>query len=229
MKEIGVYKIESSLFRTLFIYIIARVLFMCYNLYVCRGDFMLKEIEEYAKANRVPIMLPDGIDYLCKLIEDRKIKRILEIGSAIGYSAIRMALVSEDIKVTTIEKDENRYNEAVKNINKFDLNKQINIILDDALNTEINGEFDLIFIDASKGNNINFFNKYSANLASCGIIVTDNLFFHGLVLDESLIETKNQRGIVRKIKDFISFLDTNHDFITEYVSVGDGLAISRRK
>ena len=65
----------------------------------------------------------------------------------------------------------------------------------------------MIFIDASKGNNINFFNKYSHNLRDYGIIVTDNLSFHGLVEDESLIMTKNQRGIVRKIKDFITFLD----------------------
>ncbi len=190
---------------------------------------MLKEIEEYAKENRVPIMLPDGIDYLCNLIKEKNIKRILEIGSAIGYSAIRMALVSEDIKVTTIEKDVVRYNFSVNNIHKFKLDNQINIILDDALNTIINDEFDLIFIDASKGNNINFFKKYSANLSKYGIIVTDNLFFHGLVQDETLIQTKNQRGIVRKIKDFITFLDTNEEFITTYSSVGDGLAISHRK
>ena len=62
-----------------------------------------------------------------------------------------------------------------------------------------------------------------------GVIVTDNLFFHGLVLDENLIETKNQRGIVRKIKSFIEFLDNNSEFDTEYVSVGDGIAISKRK
>lgn len=190
---------------------------------------MLKEIEIYAKENKVPIMLPDGIDYLCNLIKTRKIKNILEIGSAIGYSAIRMALVSEDIKVTTIEKDPERYHIAVDNIKRFNLAKQIKIILDDALNTSIEGEFDLIFIDASKGNNINFFNKYSPNLSNEGIIVTDNLLFHGLVNDESLIKTKNQRGIVRKIKDFINFLDNNKDFNTTYLTVGDGLAISTRK
>ena len=190
---------------------------------------MLKEIEAYAKENRVPIMLPDGIDYLCNYIKKHNIKNILEIGSAIGYSAIRMALVDSNITVTTIEKDEIRYSEAVKNIHKFNLDKRINIIFDDALNTQIEEMFDLIFIDASKGNNINFFKKYSANLASCGIIITDNLFFHGLVKNESLIMTKNQRGIVRKIKEFINFLDNNEDFVTEYVSVGDGIAISRRK
>ena len=190
---------------------------------------MLKEIEEYAKTNRVPIMLPDGIDFLCNYIKENNIKNILEIGSAIGYSAIRMALVSSDIKVTTIEKDIDRYNMAVKNIDKFNLNNQINIILDDALNTKIEGLYDLIFIDASKGNNINFFKKYSANLSRYGIIITDNLSFHGLVEDETLAVTKNQRGIVKKIKEFISFLDSNPEFITEYIPVGDKIAISRRK
>lgn len=190
---------------------------------------MFKEMEEYAKINIVPIMLPDGIDYLCNYIKENKIKRILEIGSAIGYSAIRMASVSDDIEIVTIEKDEVRYKEAVNNIKKYNLDKRINIIFDDALNTQIDGEFDLIFIDASKGNNINFFNKYSKNLSDYGIIITDNLFFHGLVNDEGLIETKNQRGIVRKIKEFIKFLDDNQEFDTEYISVGDGIAISKRK
>lgn len=190
---------------------------------------MLKDIENYAKKERVPIMMADGIDYLCNYIEKNNIKNILEIGSAIGYSAIRMALVSDDIKITTIEKDEKRYSVAVENINKFNLGDRINIILGDALDTVVSGEFDLIFIDASKGNNINFFKKYSANLSKCGIIITDNLFFHGLVQDESLIKTKNQRGIVRKIKDFIYFLDNNLEFDTEYISVGDGISISKRK
>ena len=190
---------------------------------------MLNEIEIYAKENRVPIMMKDGIEYLCNYIKENNIKNILEIGSAIGYSAIKMALVSPDIKILTIEKDEDRYNLAVENIKKFNLDNQIEIILADALNTNIEGEFDLIFIDASKGNNINFFNKYSANLSKYGIIITDNLFFHGLVQDENLIQTKNQRSIVRKIKEFITFLDTNTEFVTEYISVGDGISISKRK
>ena len=190
---------------------------------------MLEEIELYAKENRVPIMMKDGIDYLCKFIKENNIKRILEIGSAIGYSSIKMALVSDDIEITTIEKDVLRYNVAVSNINKFNLDKRIDIILGDALETEIDSKYDLIFIDASKGNNINFFNKYKKNLSSCGIIITDNLLFHGLVRNESLIKTKNQRGIVRKIKQFIDFLDNNCEFETEYLDIGDGIAISRRK
>ena len=190
---------------------------------------MLSEIENYAHENGVPIMLSDGIDYLCNYIKEHDIKRILEIGSAIGYSAIRMALVDEEICITTIEKDEERYNIACDNIAKFNLNDRINIILDDALNTKIEGIYDLVFIDASKGNNVNFFNKYGENLARGGVIITDNLLFHGLVRDESLIKTKNQRGIVRKIKDFVNFLDNNQEYDTEYNDIGDGIAISIKK
>ena len=190
---------------------------------------MLKEIEMYAKENRVPIMLPDGIDYLCNYIKKHNIKRILEIGSAIGYSAIRMALVDNDIYITTIEKDIDRYNVAIDNINKFNLNDRINIILDDALNTIIDDKYDLLFIDASKGNNINFFEKYKHNLNDNGIIITDNLLFHGLVKNESLIKTRNQRGIVKKIINFIDFLNNNIEFDTEYIDVGDGISISKKK
>ena len=190
---------------------------------------MIEEIEKYAREERVPIMMKDGIEYLCNYIKEHNVKRILEIGSAIGYSSIKMALVSDDIEITTIEKDEKRYNIAVDNINKFSLSERIHIILGDALETEIDGEYDLIFIDASKGNNINFFNKYKTNLKYNGIIITDNLLFHGLVRDESKIQTKNQRGIVRKIKQFVSFLDNNLEFETEYLDIGDGIAISRRK
>ena len=98
---------------------------------------MLSEIENYAHENNVPIMLSDGIDYLCNYIKEHNIKKILEIGSAIGYSAIRMALVESDICITTIEKDEERYKIACENIAKFNLDDRINIILDDALNTKI--------------------------------------------------------------------------------------------
>ncbi len=189
---------------------------------------MISEIEEYARNNNVPIMLKDGITYLCDYIKDNNIKSILEIGSAIGYSSIMMALVDNDIKITTIEKDTNRYNMAIDNINKFNLGSRITILNEDALESNINGTFDLIFIDASKGNNINFFNKYKSNLNKSGVIVTDNLSFHGLVEDENKIKTKNQRGIVKKIKLYLDFLSNNKEFNTIYVPVGDKISISKR-
>lgn len=188
----------------------------------------LSLIEDYAKDNYVPIMLKDGIEYLCNYIKDNNIKNILEVGSAIGYSAIMMALVSEDITITTIEKDEDRYNMAVDNIHKFNLDKRINIILGDAKEVELTDKYDLIFIDASKGNNIYFFEKFTNNLTEDGVIITDNLSFHGRVEDASLITSKNQLGIVKKIKTFIEYLDNNKEFTTTYVSVGDKIAISKK-
>lgn len=189
---------------------------------------MLEEIEIYAQEQKVPIMQKDGIEYLCKYIKDNNIKSILEIGSAIGYSAIKMAQVSNDITITTIEKDEERYNIAVKNIQKYNLENRITIINGDALTTKIDTKFDLIFIDASKGHNTDFFNIYKTNLNKNGVIITDNLAFHGLVDDEDKIKTKNQRGLVRKIKKFIEFLDNNKEFTTTYIEVGDRISISKK-
>ncbi len=189
----------------------------------------IKELEVSARSRGIPIMMSDGIDYLCDYIRKNNIKNILEIGSAIGYSAIRMALVDNDIKITTIERDNERYNEAVRNIDEFSLGGQIEIILGDAMDIEVNGLYDLIFIDASKGHNIDFFNKYKKNLREHGVIITDNLSFHGLVENEELAITRGQRGIVRKIKNFIEFLDKQEDFYTEYISLGDKIAVSKRK
>lgn len=192
---------------------------------------MFNDMEVYAKENNIPIMLSDGISFLCNYIKDNNVKSILEIGSAIGYSAIRMASMGEDIKVTTIERDIDRYNVAVNNINKYGMVRKINIINGDAMDVLLDdsNRFDLIFIDASKGHNIDFFNKYKKYLNKDGVIITDNLSFHGLVEDESLVKTKNQRGIVRKIKLFIEFLDNNKEFITEYVDVGDRISISKER
>lgn len=189
----------------------------------------MKELEEYAKINNIPIMQKDGILYLINYIKENNIKNILEIGAAIGYSAIMMASISSDIRITTIERDKDRYDLAVFNIKKYNLDKQINIIYGDAVDTDITGMYDLIFIDAAKGKNIFFFEKYKNNLVKGGTIITDNLSFHGLVEDDSLIKTKNQKGIVNKIKDFISFLDNNEEFDTEYIPVGDKIAISKRR
>lgn len=188
----------------------------------------MKELEEYAMINKIPIMQKDGILYLCNYIKENNIKNILEIGSAIGYSSIMMANVNNDIKITTIEKDKDRYEIAVSNIKKYHKEEQINIIYKDATEIETTDKFDLIFIDAAKGKNTFFFNKFKDNLNSNGTIITDNLSFHGLVEDENLIKTKNQKGIVKKIKDYISFLDNNTEFNTTYIPVGDTIAISKR-
>lgn len=189
----------------------------------------LRVIEDYAHSNNIPIMMSDGIEFLTDFIKKNNVKRILEIGSAIGYSAIRMALVSDDINVVTIERDVERYNMAVSNINDFGLSDRVNIILSDALECSIDGEFDLIFIDAAKAQYIKFFEKYKHNLDVNGVIISDNLSFHGMVDNIDSITNRNTKQLVRKISNYIDFLKNNTEFNTEFISIGDGIGISRRK
>ena len=160
---------------------------------------MVHLLEEYARVNNIPIMQKDGIEFLTNYIKENNINSILEIGSAIGYSAIKMALVNKNIKVTTIERDTDRYNIALENIAKFSLSNQINIINGDALDTIIEDKFDLVFIDAAKSQYIKFFEKYDKNLKNNGVIVSDNLSFHGLVEDDSKTNNRNTKQLVRKI------------------------------
>lgn len=189
----------------------------------------IRQIEEYAKENNVPIMLEDGIEFMLDFIKKNNIKKILEIGTAIGYSSIRMALIDKDIEVTTIERDEERYKEAVKNIKDFNLSDRINIIFDDALNVNLNDSYDLIFIDAAKSQYIKFFEKFKVYLNNNGVIFSDNLKFHGFV-DMKLedIKSRNVRGIARKLHNYIDFLKNNEEFKTEFYEIGDGISISRK-
>lgn len=192
---------------------------------------IIKEIKQYAKDEKIPIMQDDGISFLTTFILKSQPKRILEIGTAIGYSAIMMALCNPNIHVTTIERDEKRYLEAVKNIKKLDLEDRITLIFNDALNVKIEGIYDLIFIDASKSQNIKFFEKFEKNLDKLGYIITDNMMFHGYVSkDESEIKNRDLRGLVRKIKEYRKYLENHDKFNTVFHdNVGDGIALSSRK
>lgn len=188
---------------------------------------LIKEMKEYAEDNNVPIITDEGIDYIRNYIKENNIKRILEVGAAIGYSSILMALTDEEITITTIERDEKRYLEAVKNIKKFHLQERITLLYKDAFDVELDEEFDLVFIDAAKAQNTKFFEKFSKNLAKQGTIITDNMNFHGLVEDESKIESRNLRALIRKVKAYHEFLENNEDYKTEFLNIGDGLAVSK--
>ena len=118
---------------------------------------------------------------------------------------------------------------AVKNIKDFNLENRINIILDDALNTNIKGIYDLIFIDAAKSQYIKFFEKYELNLKQGGVIVTDNLSFHGLVEDESKTTNRNTKQLVRKIRKYIDYLKNNDNYETVFYKLGDGIAVSKKR
>lgn len=190
----------------------------------------IERIKKYAEAENVPIIQDDGIEFLSKFIIDNNIKNILEIGTAIGYSAIMMASINNSIKVTTVERDETRYLEAIKNIKAVDLEDRINLIFKDALELKLDEKFDLIFLDAAKAQNINFFTNFKSNLNDHGAIVTDNMSFHGYVnKNEEEIESKNIRALVRKIKEYKEFLELNEEYETTFLDVGDGMAITIKK
>ena len=190
----------------------------------------IKVIKEYAIENNIPIMQDEGIEFLTNFIIKKQIKNILEIGTAIGYSAIMMCQTSNDVHVTTIERDEARYMEALKNIKKLDLEDRITLIFNDALNVDLDSEYDLIFIDAAKGKNQDFFEHFEKNLGSNGYIITDNMYFHGYVnMNDDDIPSKNIQGIVRKIRDYTYFLENHMLYKTTIYNVGDGLAITERR
>jgi len=191
---------------------------------------IVKEIKDNAIKDKVPIINDDSISYINKYIKDNNIKTVLEIGTAIGYSAIMMSIVNPDIKIVSIERDQDRYMQALKNVKKLDLDKKIELIYNDALNMYLDEKFDLIFIDAAKSQSINFFEKYENNLNDKGTIITDNIEFHGLVKeDPSNIDSRDLRGLVIKIQNYIEFLKENKNYDTEFLSIGDGLSVSVKK
>ncbi len=190
---------------------------------------LIEEMEEDAKINKVPIISKDSLSFLFMLIDLKKPKRILEIGTAIGYCAINLASFDCDLIVDSIERDEALYNKAKVNVSKAKLEKRINLYLADALTIDNNElkSYDLIFIDGAKAQYEKFFNKFKSLLKEGGIIVSDNLLFHNLLFEENV--SKNVKGLTDKIKKYNLFLKENEEFKTYFFQVGDGIGVSIRK
>ncbi len=191
-------------------------------------DELLK-IKAFASREAIPIMQDEGCDFICDYILKNDVKTVLEIGTAIGYSSIRFARLKEDIHVTTIELDMGRFLKAQENIKTCGLQEKITAIQDDALTHEFTQKFDLIFIDAAKAQYIKFFEKYKNNLTANGVIISDNLSFHGMVDDLTLTHNYSTKKLVKKIQKYVEFLKTNEEFSTEFFEIGDRISISRRR
>lgn len=194
-------------------------------------NFIL-ELEQYAIDNNVPIVTKEGLELIKLLVKINNCKNILEIGTAIGYCSINLALLDKEIHIDTIERKEAMYNKANENIKKINLENQITTFIDDALEFDLsllnNKKYDLIFIDAAKAQYRRFFEKYMGLLNDNGIIVSDNLLFHGLVEQEQ-IDGKDLRALIRKIKNYNNWLFENEEFDTTFLRIGDGMAISLKK
>lgn len=191
----------------------------------------MKDIEKlklYASKNEVPIINDEGCSFLLSLIKEKQLYHILEIGSAIGYTASLFAKISPEVKVTTVELDLDRYVIAKQNFFDMNLLSQISAFNEDALTFNTNLQFDLIFIDASKAQYIKFFERFKKNLSPEGIIVSDNLFFHGLVKNPALTKNYSTIKLIRKIKKYHAFLKLNPEFNTEILPIGDGISISKK-
>ncbi|WP_226583256.1 O-methyltransferase [Halobacillus litoralis] len=192
----------------------------------------IQELESYAREQGVPIMEPLGIDFLMQLIRMQQPERILEIGTAIGYSALRMLEANPDSRITTVERDTGRYQEAKKNIKKMEADEQITIIHGDALETAEDvrayGPYDLLFIDAAKGKYEEFFHLYAPMLNEDGVIISDNVLFKGYVADDEEASPRMAK-IARKIRTFNEWLVQHPDYHTSIVPIGDGVAITKKR
>ncbi len=188
---------------------------------------LILEIKEYGEKNNVPIMSVDTINKINEIINKNEIHSILEIGTAIGYSTICFASNDNVKKIVSVERDDDRFNIADNNVKISELNN-IKLIHDDALNIELNDKFDLIIIDAAKSQNMKFLEKFKYNLNENGIIIIDNLSFHGFVGNSKDIKSRNLRQMVRKIENFIDYLNNNSEFEVEYIEVGDTIGVCKK-
>lgn len=191
---------------------------------------VIDEIRAEAEDLRIPIIQPDAIHFIIQLIRLGNIRHVLEIGTANGYSSIMIATFTK-AHVTTIERDHTMYQLAEKNIEKAGLTDRIYAIEADAEEQPIWGKnrFDMLFIDAAKGSYIPFFEAYTPCLNEKGVVICDNLLFHGMVDHEEKIETVNQAKLVEKIKAFNHYLIHHPAFDSYLYSIGDGLSVSIRK
>ena len=188
---------------------------------VDENKVLLKEIEKYAKENKVPIMQKDGIKFLTNYVQEQGVKNILEVGTAIGYSAICMALVDPKIKITTIERDEERIAEAKENIKKVGVEEKINIYEGDAVEIlpTMNDKYDVVFIDAAKGKYPFFLEHALRMLKDDGIIFADNILYKGYVMSD--YNKHKQRTAVTHLRQYIKETTENPELETEILEVGD--------
>ncbi|WP_271001347.1 O-methyltransferase [Listeria seeligeri] len=200
--------------------------------HIPKSSPFFEELEEYARENEVPIMEPDSLHCLLQILDIQKPKRILELGTAIGYSALKMADKLPNTEIVTVERDEERYNKAIHNIERYGAADRIKVLLTDAIEGAEGilayGPFDAIFIDAAKAQYEKFFHIYTDSLAPDGVIYSDNVLFKGLALEMSP-EKQRKLRVARKMRNFNDFLVTHSDFETTTIPLGDGLSISKRK
>ena len=193
------------------------------------SDGFLAELEKYAEENHVPIVTKDTAWLLRSLMMMQKPKKILEIGTAIGYSAILFAKYS-DAYIVTLEKDEDTAVVAKENIKKAGLSERIEVIVGDAMESikGIDDTFDFVFLDANKSHYKDYLPDIMRNLSDGGVIVSDNILYKGMVANDELV-TKRQKTIVKNLREYLNILTNHTELVTSIIPIGDGVALSVRK
>lgn len=193
----------------------------------------LQELEVSAIDRNIPIMQREGLEFMINVFKEHNCHCCLEIGSAIGYSAMMLVSNIEDFKVETIELNDERYLEACNNIDKYGFKEVIHIHHEDALSFDLNKlilkKYDCLFIDAAKAQYQKFFEKYMPLIADEGICIVDNLDFHGMIFDINNIKNRNTKQLVKKIKRFKDWIFDNEQYEVEYHHVGDGICVIRKR
>ena len=189
----------------------------------------IKEIKKVALENHIPIIMDDTINYIYNLYKNKPISSILEIGTAVGYSAICFTeILKEDGFIDTIERDLERIAEAKENIKKAEVEDKINIFSGDAVEIlpTINQKYDMVFIDAAKGKYPFFLKEALRLLKDNGIILADNILYKGYVMSD--YNKHKQRTAVRNLREYIKEVTENPNLETEILEIGDGLAVTRK-
>ena len=192
------------------------------------NEIELSKVKEKALDEHIPIIMDDTLDVITKILKETKPKRILEIGTAVGYSAMCFSkyLEKEGI-IDTIERDKEMVSQAKENIKKVGVEKKINIYEGDAVEIlpTLNNKYDIVFIDAAKGKYPFFLKEAIRMINPNGIILADNILYKGYVMSD--YNKHKQRTAVRNLREYIKEVTENPNIQTEILEVGDGLAISK--
>ena len=191
-----------------------------------KSEGLISEMEQYAKENKVPISQPESIRLTEILLMIKKPEKILEIGTAIGYSAIKMANVS-DAKITTIELSDEMAQKAEENIKKAGLENRITVLKGDAKEVlkTVSGEYDVIFMDAAKGHYMDFFLECDRLLKKGGLLISDNVLYKGMTATDELV-VHRKITIVKRLRKYLEMLKENESYQTAVIPIGDGVALS---
>ena len=190
----------------------------------------LSKIKQKALEDKIPIIMDDTLEVISKILIEKKPERILEIGAAVGYSAMCFSeYLSENGKIDTIERDEQRIAECKKNLKKVGVESRINLYEGDAVEIlpTLNEKYDIVFINAAKGKYPFFLEQALRMLKDDGVIFADNILYKGYVMSD--YNKHKQRTAVTHLREYIKETTENPELQTEILEVGDGLAITRRR